>query len=130
MKSKQIIRFYFSADSLNGAMDNLITQNALSSAHYDKCVEYYADKICALIGAKQRLGELWQYLDGVMSEFAESERNVLRFYGAMRGGFSKLSAANRKEIKRVTVKFVRKAKSLGRYEKAIKLVGEYYCLIK
>ena len=130
MKSKQLLKFYFSAESMNRALDNLITKNALSSADCGRDGEYYAQKICKLIGAKRELSLLWGYLDGVLKTFDESEKKVLRFYGALRGGTSKLSAQNKKEIKRVTVKFARRARCLQSYAEGVRLVGEYYCLIK
>lgn len=129
MNSKQLLKFYFYADGLNGALDNLIMKNACNTSDYRRGGEYYADRICELIGAKQRLCELWGYLDGVIGEFSESEREVLRFYGVMRGGTGRLSEGSRREIKRVTVKFMRHARAIGRYAEGVKLVKKYYCLI-
>lgn len=128
MKSKQLLKFYFYADGLNRALDNLILKYACNT-DYSLGGEYFADKICGVIGAKQRLSELWGYLDKVMGEFSDSEREVLRFYGAMRGGTARLSEDSRREIKRVTVKFTRHARYIGRFGEGVRLVKKYYCLI-
>jgi len=130
MKSKRLLKFYFSAESVNRALDNLITENALASAGYGRDGVYYAEKICALINAKRELSALWRYLDGVIGALSVDERAVLRFYGTLRGGTSKLSTQSRREIKRVTVKFTRRARAVGRYAEGVRLVGEYYCLMK
>ena len=128
MKSKQLIRFYFSAGSVNKALDNLILNKALKSANYPGSCEYYAERILTLIDAKRELSKLWGYLDGVISSFSEREKSVLKFYGSLRTGLTKLSVARVKEVKRVTVKFTRHARHIGRYGKGVRLVKEYYCL--
>lgn len=128
MKSKQLIRFYFSADNVNKALDNLILDEALKSANYGKSCEYYAERIFALIEAKAELNRLWNYLDGVVSALTQREREVLKFYGGLRVGLSKLAVRQAKEVKRVTVKFTRHARFLGRYGEGVRLVNKYYCL--
>ena len=128
MKSKQLIRFYFSADNINKALDNLILDKALKSANYPGSCEYFAERILALIDAKKELSKLWGYLDGVLSSFSEGERSVLKFYGTLRTGVSKLSCARVKDIKRVTIKFTRRARFIERYGEGVRLVKEYYCL--
>ena len=128
MKSKQLLRFYFYADGLNKALDNLILKYACSE-DYCRGGEFYADRICDVIWAKQRLCELWKYLDGVVDGLTAGEREVLRYYGAMRGGTGRLSEDSRREIKRVTVKFTRHARNIGRFAEGVKLVKKYYCLI-
>ena len=129
MKSKQLLRFYFYADGLNRALDNLILKHACNTADYFLGGEYCADRICEIIGAKQRLCELWGYLDGIIGELSDGEREVLRYYGAMRGGIGRLPEGSRREIKRVTVKFTRRARAIARYAEGVKLVRRYYCLI-
>lgn len=129
MKSKQIIRFYFSAGNINKALDNLILNKALKSANYGRSCEYYAERILALIGAKEELSRLWDYLDGVVSSLSERERSVLKFYGGLRVGLSKLTLARAKEVKRVAVKFTRHARFLGRFGEGVRLVKKYYCLM-
>ena len=128
MKSKQLIRFYFSADNVNRALDNLILDKALKSANSGKSCEYYAERITALIGAKEELSKLWNYLDTVVSSLSEQEKTVLRFYAGLRVGLSRLTLAQAKEVKRVTVKFTRHARFVGRYGEGVRLVKKYYCL--
>lgn len=130
MKSKQLIRFYFSAGSINKALDNLILDRALKSANYGRSCEYYTERILALIDAKEELSKLWNYLDGVLSSLTQKERAVLKFYAGLRIGLSKLSEARAKEVKRVTVKFTRHARFLGRFGEGVRLVKKYYCLIR
>ncbi|MDE7167627.1 MAG: hypothetical protein K2O28_02110 [Clostridia bacterium] len=128
MKSKQLIKFYFSAGNINKALDNLILDKALKSANYGKSCEYYAERILTLIDAKEELSKLWGYLDTVVSSLTDRERSVLKFYGALRTGLSKLTVARAKEVKRVTVKFTRHARLIGRYGEGVRLVKKYYCL--
>ena len=128
MKSKQLIKFYFSADNVNKALDNLILDKALKSANHTRSCEYYAERITALIGAKEELSRLWSYLDAVVSSLSERERSVLRFYAGLRPGLSKLTLERAKEVKRVTVKFTRHARLIGRYGEGVQLVKKYYCL--
>lgn len=130
MKSKQLIRFYFSAGSINKALDNLILDKALKSANYEKSGEYYAERILKIIGAKEELARLWNYLNGVISVMSEEERAVLKFYGGLRGGLSRLNLEEIKEVKRVTVKFRRHARYAERFQEGLRLVKEYYCLLK
>ncbi len=129
MKSKRILKFYFFADRLNGALDNYISKCAANSADYTRGGEYYAKKICALIEEKNILGALWRYLDGVMGAFSKRERCVLCFYGATRRGISSFNDYERREIKRVTVKFGRHARGIERFAEGLALVGKYYCLL-
>ena len=129
MKSKQLIRFYFSAGNINKALDNLILDKALKSANYPGSCEYFAERILALIDAKKELSKLWNYLDKIISFFSERERSVLKFYGHLRTGISKLPYTRAKEVKRVTVKFTRRAWQIGRYGEGVRLVKEYYCLM-
>jgi len=130
MKSKQIIRFYFSADEINKALDNLILDKALKSANFGRSCEYYAERILALIGAKEELSKLWNYLDGVISSLTARERAVLKFYGESRVGLAGLTPSCMREVKRVTVKFARHARNIGRYGEGVKLVKRYYCLMR
>ena len=129
MKSKQIIRFYFSAGNINKALDNLIMDKALKSADFGKSCEYYAERILALIDAKRELSRLWRYLNTVISSMTVQERAVLKFYGGLRVGLSRLTKARVKEVKRVTVKFTRRARRIESFSEGVRLVKEYYCLM-
>ncbi len=130
MKSKRILKFYFFAESLNFALDNLIEKFAVSSSDFTRGGDYYAEKICGIVEEKGKLSELWNFLDTVMRGFTVSERKVLRFYGATRRGISSFTEDERREIKRVTVKFGRHAKGLERFKEGVGLVGKYYCLLR
>ena len=74
MKSKRLIRFYFAADELNCALDNLILQNACNTRDFVRGGEFYAERIIEIIEIKSELGRLWNYLDKVMEGFGEGER--------------------------------------------------------
>lgn len=91
--------------------------------------EHRFEKIIKIIEKKKELSKFWQYLDGVMSGIEGSERTVLNFYGKYRLGVLKLGEERKREIKRVVLKFRRRARFLERYEEGIKLVNEYYALL-
>ncbi len=129
MKSKRLIRFYFAADELNCALDNLILQNACNTRDFVRGGEFYAERIIEIIEIKSELGRLWNYLDKVIEGFGEGERRTLEFYGKARAGIKKLPDDRRREIKRAVVKFTRHARFTERYEEAVRLVGEFYCLL-
>lgn len=128
MKSKRLIKFYFSADKLNRALDNLITQNALASADGFYSGEFYAERILELICAKKELNALWRHLDGAISGLPENDKNVLRYYGNLRGGTAKLPPETVREIKRVTIKFKRRVRNTERVAEGIRLVYGFYTL--
>ena len=129
MKSKQLIRFYFSAEFLNEALDNLILADAVKSANYQKSGEYYFERISKVIEAKSRLSELWKYLDGIISRFNGHDKAVLKYYALLRTGVSRLNTESVKEIKRVTVRFTRRARYIERFGEGVELVKKYYCLM-
>lgn len=110
-------------------MDNLITQNALASKDCYFSGEFYAERIIELICAKKELSLLWRYLDGVIGGFSKEEKKVLRYYGALRTGISALSDDAVREIKRVTVKFARRARDAERFGEGIRLVNGFYSLL-
>ena len=129
IKSKRLLRFYFNADELERALDNLIITHAYRSADCAKGGEYCSNRIIDLIESKKTLSELWRYLDGVISEFKDGEIETLKGYALSRCGIKRLEETRRREIKRVLVKFVRHARSVERFAEGMRLVGEYYCLI-
>lgn len=110
MKIKQLMRFYFSAGSLDRALDNIITRLALSSGQdtFAGC-EAYFDKISKVLEDKQKLSELWARLDGVLNNMTERDRAALKRYAAARTG---IKGDEKKEIHRAAVKFVRRAAGL------------------
>lgn len=129
MKAKAVLRFYFSAEKLEGAIDNLILKTALSSEESfngEKC----AEKIISLICAKQKLANLYGFLDGVLCGFDKEEIAVLRSYSLMRCGISKLTDERIKLIRKLTVRFSRRAKNgIARHADGLKLIAHYYCLL-
>lgn len=126
---KRLLRFYFNAEELERALGNLIITHACRSADCAKGGEYYAQKILAVIGAKEQLSELWRYLNGAISELKDEEVQTLKDYALLRCGIRKLNEAKQREIKRAVIKFSRHARSLERYAEGVRLVGEYYCLM-
>lgn len=122
MKTKKILRFYFSADSLNKAFDTLMVNKACAanSSGVEAC-----EKLCSLVGDKIQLERLWGYLDGILSTFSEEERATLLKYSARRACLK----SSCKEVKRAVVKFMRRARRLEEFEDSIATLGSYYCLI-
>lgn len=129
MKSKQLLRFYFGADRLNRALDNLMTLYAMRAADGDRGALYYAEKISEIDGKKLALSRLWGFLDGVLSCFNNDEKEALRFYAELRTGISRLSGDKKRQIKRLIIRFVRHARGIERFGGEIKLLGGLYCLI-
>lgn len=129
MKSKQLIRFYFSASRINQALDNLILYSALKQTDYIRGGEYCAERVCKIIEDKSHLGNLWGYLDGVISSFTVRERAVLKFYAKLRVGLKRLPRQSAKEVKRVVVKFTRHARSVYSYGEGLARLSKYYCLM-
>ena len=129
INSKRLLRFYFNVDGLESALNNLITAYACRSVDCTKGGEYWGERIITLIDAKKSLSELWGYLDGVLSGFNTDERGTLKNYALSRFGISRLDEGKKREIKRVLIKFTRRARALGRYADGMRLVWEYYCLI-
>lgn len=129
VKIKSLMRFYFSAGSLDRALDNIITRLALSSGQdiYGGCEEYF-DKIVKVLSDKRSLAELWARLDGVMSNMTERDRATLKFYAAARRG---VKDGEKKEIHRAAVKFARRAAGLLKScEKLFSVLCAYRCLIR
>lgn len=129
IKSKRLLRFYFNADGLDNAIDNLIVTYACRSSDCTKSGSFWVKRIASLIEAKDALGLLWSYLDGVVSPFKANEIETLKSYAFLRCGIRRVDDAKRREIKRVLIKFARHARALDRFAEGVRLVGEYYCLI-
>lgn len=121
VKIKQLMRFYFSAGSLDRALDNIITRLALSSGQdtFAGC-EAYFDKICKVLEDKRSLSELWARLDGVLCNMTERDRTALKYYAAARCG---VKGEIKREIHRAAVKFARRAAGL------LKTCGELYSVL-
>ena len=129
MKVKRLLRFYRSAEKLNGFLDKLMehvaVQSGLDAFLRGECV---ADKLLSLIEEKQKLSNLWARLNGVMEGLTEADRLTLNNYADMRS--RPASGAEEREIHRAVVKFTRRAFCiLNGGGEALKLVNKYYCLI-
>lgn len=122
--TKKILRFYFGADSLESAFDNLINAKALA---LESDTFETADRLCGIIGDKIALEGLWAYLDGIISALSKAERDVLLRYSARRN--APKDKNERRDANRVIIKFTRRARRLGEFEEAITLIKKYYCLI-
>lgn len=130
MRSKRILRFYFAADKLNAALDNLICKYALNRDSGGRGCLFYADKIVGVIAAKDALNELWLYLDNVIKKFNSCDERVLKFYSLSRCGVSALDPSVKRDIKRVVTRFNRKAEQgVVRLKCAVGLVNSYYALL-
>lgn len=129
MKCKRLLKFYFYAESLNTALDRLITAVALKSQERAGGGEECAERIIEIIREKDELSRLWNYLDGVLKSFSESEIQILKFYGGLNSGLYSLNKETIKKIKTAAIKFSRRARFILRYENAVRLVLDYYCLL-
>ncbi len=92
---------------------------------YGNC-QYYAEKICLIIEAKNRLAEVWARLDGVVSALTERDRQTLKRYAAMRKGAAE---SEKKELHRAVVKFMRRAEKILADKEVFRLLGAYCCLL-
>lgn len=127
MECKRLLRFYFNAEKLEKSLNNLIIAGACGQ-EFGRGGEYYAVKIIEIIRAKDELGKLWAYLDGVIAQIGVRGREVLEFYGTCRVGFKSLSDEVRKEIKKYTARFTRRLRSLERFKEGLSLLKKYYAL--
>ncbi|MDE6868145.1 MAG: hypothetical protein K2J83_03260 [Clostridia bacterium] len=127
MKVKRLLRFYYCAEGLERAFENLILKIALSS--YGKSCFYNADRLCRIIDEKSELNKLWNYLDGIIPALSQEERTSLKEYAEMRCGIKRLCGEDFKRIRRAVVKFKRRARRLDGFTRGAELVGKYYCLL-
>lgn len=123
VKTKRILRFYFSADSLERALNNIILHTACDGG---RDALQSAEKLCSVIGDKILLKRLWGYLDGVMSRLEEEERQILCAY-CERGA---AGGENVKKIKRALARFTRRATRLADFREEIETLNGYYCLVR
>ena len=123
MKPKRILRFYFGAESLERAFDNLIMQKAFD---FGADTLETAERLCTVIDEKMRLERLWTYLDGVLSVFSEEDRVALKNYSSRRT----FDDAERRAVKRAVIKFTRHARRICEFSDGISVLKKYYCLIK
>ena len=113
-------------------MDGLTFRLAKASADCFNGCEYYAEKICRVIEAKNELNALWLFLDNALSTMTESDRSALKRYCGRRGKLSgeTLEGEAAKAEHRALMKFSRRMSGrLERYAEQVKVLREYYCLI-
>jgi hypothetical protein len=129
MNSKRVLKFYFAADMLNDAMDNLIEKLAINSREEYALCRDCASRICLIIEEKSELGILWGYLNGIIETFGKEDKDILKKYALRRTGISKLPKETKRDIHRVVTRFSRKAESrIENYAEGMRLVDAYYCL--
>ena len=129
-KLKQILRFYFSADSLNKALDAIIENIALNSWKdgYDNAK--YFTRINSVVEVKGELSDFWARLNGVMLTLTDRDLATLKGYARLRSGISRLDEDGKRELHRAVVKFSRKtAGLLNNSDRALKCISAYYALI-
>ena len=128
MKIKKLLRFYYSAGSLNGALDNIIMRTALTAGGdtYSGCAAY-ADKIADVVEAKAKLADLWARLNAVLGAMTDRDKLTLIRYAALRTG---VDGEEKREIHRAVVKFTRRALHiLNGAEEEYAILCAYWCLL-
>ena len=127
---KKVLRFYFSAGSLNSALDGIITRLAATSWQ-DICGgEHTFDKVNAVIEIKAECETFWARLNKVMAKLPSADLLALKKYARRRTGVIGLDAAERKKIHSALVKFRRRAGMLlSNCKRGYACVCAYYALI-
>ena len=130
IKLKRVLRFYFSAGSLNVALDNIITRLA-STSWQDVCGgEHTFDRVNTLIEVKEELKEFWARLNGVMEKFPRPDFEALKKYASLRTGVAPSDKEERQKIHSALVKFRRRAINvLLSSPRGYRCVCAYYALI-
>ncbi|MCD8372640.1 MAG: hypothetical protein LUD27_05000 [Clostridia bacterium] len=119
MKTKKLLKFYFSAEKVEKALDRLILKRAAEIDFY-RTAEYTAERVTEAIDKKRTLCSLYAFLDGVMSKFSDEEREALKSYAF--GG----KAAGDKLTHTLAVRFTRMAqRGVGRLGGGLEVVNEY-----
>lgn len=130
VKLKKVLRFYFSAGSLNCALDGVINRLA-STSWQDICgCEHSFDKVNTVIEIKEELKVFWERLNRVMAKLPAVDLLSLKKYASLRVGVSGLDADERRRIHSALVKFKRKVGTvLSISAKGYRCVCVYYALI-
>ena len=126
MKVKNVLRFYYCADSLERTFDRLILKQAYSSA--GRSCEECAEKICTLISEKSELSALWAYINEIISHLSAEVQSALERYARLRCGIKRLTAEETRALKRAVMAFTRRARRLESFESGLAIVGKYYCV--
>ena len=129
MKVKRLLKFYFCAEELNSALDDIIVRKAVQSgmgAGAEEC----AGDILKVISAKEELAGLWNYLDGLFSSLCGEDVARLKRYALLRRGLKFLPEEESRGIHGSLMKFSRRSVNFGhRFDGAMKVLNAYYCLI-
>lgn len=120
MGTKKILRFYYSADNLERAFENLIMRRACATDADADDVE----RLCTVIGEKIDIQRLWGYLDKVLSGLTEEERVLLEKYA-----LGKPIGGERRRINGAVAKFLRRSWRMDDFSKEISVLEKYYCLL-
>ncbi len=128
---KKLLRFYFSADKLNTALDGIILQIAVKSgSDLYSGGERYFERISKILSVKTSLEELWGRLDSVIANMTERDRVTLSVYAAARAGTARLKEGERREMHRALTKFSRRAEGIvSACGNVYPLICEYYCFL-
>lgn len=130
VKLKRVLRFYFSAASLNDALDGIITRFAATSWKEFAGGEHTFDKVCTVIEVKEELEVLWARLNKVMEKLPQADLLALKQYASLRTGVTALSEDERRRIHSALVKFRRRAGNvLLTSKRGYECVCAYYALI-
>lgn len=115
---------------MNDALDCYILRRALSSFDGQDGGLKAVDKITNLIDKKILLAKLWAFLDGTIKKFGDGDVAVLEKYALMRCGIYRLCESERRQIRRVVIKFTRRiAGKISRFEQAVEIIDAYFCLL-
>jgi len=109
VRTKLILRFYFSVDKLEQSLNNIIMRKACTPSNAS--ADYCSVQIIEIINDKVRLARLWDCLYSFLCKFSQKELNALSLYALMRNGVYQLPEKEYKEVNRLRAKFLRRAKS-------------------
>lgn len=127
---KKVIRFYFSAGSLNSALDSLAEGIAASSWRDLYGGEHAFDRVKQIVKVKGELSCFWSRLNGVMEKLPQRDLLTLKQYASLRTGITKLSTNVQRAVKASLIKFRRRAGGvINSCPKAYACVCAYYPLI-
>lgn len=131
VKLKRVLRFYYSAGSLNDALDGVINRLAATSWKDVFGGEHTYDKVYTVIEVKQELNNFWVRLNGVMEKLPQTDFLALKKYASLRTGLTSLDELERRRIHSALVKFSRRARNvLVSAGNGYKCICAYYALIK
>ena len=124
MTSKRLLKFYFCADGIEGALDRLILREACKPS-YSADALHCAERVQSLVLAKVSLSALWAYIGNVVGQFGGRDRSLLFKYALSGSGFAGVEGATHNAVRRTVVRFMRRARRLGDYAGALAHVDGY-----